>query len=96
MRKNIKQILQKIGEDIADGYEINWEYWDEKRSKKVEKEIEESINFYEEMMENISDIDNIEEDQNMLVDNLLSAYTIKSLLQRKKMIEEVINSSYSL
>ena len=86
--------VKSIGEGIAQGYSINWESWTEKETNKILKDTQFSIKFYEKMF-NEFDIDNAEHTMEMFEDvleNLVSGYTLLSILNRKKAVDELLAS----
>ena len=94
MTTHITKTLKKISQDIAEEYAINWEYWDSHNvTKNIEKEIEDAITKYEHKIDNFFDIDDLNHEQQYIINNLLSAYTIQSLIERKNKIEDVIKNS---
>jgi hypothetical protein len=94
MTTHITKTLRKIGEDLAEEYAINWEYWDSpNQTENIEKEIEEDIIKYERKIDNFFDIDDLNCEQQYIINNLVSAYTIQSIIERKNKIDEVIKNS---
>lgn len=86
--------VKSIGEGIAQEYSINWESWTEKETNKILKDTQFSIKFYEKMF-NEFDIDNAEHTMEMFEDvleNLVSGYTLLSILNRKKAVDELLAS----
>ena len=82
--------VKSIGEGIAQGYSINWESWTEKETNRILKDTQFSIKFYEKMF-NEFDIDNAEHTMEMFED-VVSGYTLLSILNRKKAVDELLAS----
>lgn len=94
MTTHITKTLKKISKDIAEEYVINWDYWESNiLTKTIEKDIEDAIIKYEHKIQNFVTIDDLNEEHQNIIDNLLSAYTIQNIIERKNKIEEVIKIS---
>lgn len=85
--------LQKIGDRLSEEYSINWESWEPGESERMEKEVQETIEHYEQEFEYCMSQE-VDEDSfdyiNEILEELLSGYTLRAVLNRKKAIEELL------
>lgn len=83
-----------MGESIADEYRIDWDKWDESETESLEKMVTISLKFYEKLFSEFNPdkeehtIEIFEE----ILENLISGYTLQTIIDRKKAVEELIST----
>jgi hypothetical protein len=93
IKKNL-DFVKSVGESMANEYSINWESWTEEETKRIEKEANISMKFYEKLFREFN-IDNEEHTVEMfedILENLVSGYVLLSIINRKKAVDELLSS----
>jgi ribosomal protein S17E len=94
MKSTKLDFLKSIGESVAEEYFIDWDKWTDEETEKLEELTTISMKFYEKLFFEFDpdkDEHNIEMFEEIL-ENLISGYTLQTIIARKKAVEELIST----